>query len=375
MIRVMGRHLSLVACILAIWILEADHSGAFAQTPTDRERMMRPLTDPNAAPPGAPEVVVTRGWGNNKFARIVFDWRAPVKFTAKIVGEQLRIGFERPLKTEFSSASKTLAPFLSDLQVQATGMAISANLKGYYSLRSFSNENTVVIDLIPEESAAATQNEDPDEWLKRTPVIPVRAGEHPGFGRMVFDWSDEVGYDIEREGDVVRMRFDRPARVDVSRLSSTLPGRVSAASTETTRSAVRVGLIIPPGAKIRHFRDGPKVALDIIAPVQHQDEPHVQDARHAASKPGGKTEHGADGASAGHNGDDAKDAQDRNPLELSKKARRLKLLAEREQCQNAKKFKGAPLVTVEAERRGPALDIKFNWRKDVAAAVFRRGEQ
>lgn len=29
---------------------------------------------------------------------------------------------------------------------------------------------------------------------------------------------------------------------------------------------------------------------------------------------------------------------------------------------------------MEATRRGSALDIKFNWRKDVAAAVFRRGE-
>ncbi len=361
------------AAILAASVLVTGNSGASAQSATDRERMMRPLTDPNAPPPAAPEVVVTRGWGNEKFARIVFDWRAPVKFSAKVVGNQLRISFERPLQTEFDRAAKSLAPFLSELQLQASGTAVSANLRGYYSLRSFSSENTVVIDLIPEESALASQDEDPDAWLKRTPVIPVRAGEHPGFGRMVFDWSDEVGYDIQRDGDVVRMRFDRPARVDVSRLSSTLPGRVSAASTETTRSAVRVGLIIPPEAEIRHFRDGPKVALDIIAPAEHHKKQLADDEHDGASKTGNKMGHGSE--PVGPDGDAAKDAQGKTPLSLTQKARRQRLLAEREQRRNAEKFKAAPLVTVETTRRGSALDIKFNWRKDVAAAVFRRGEQ
>lgn len=369
--------LAAVACILLAVPL-----GASAQSPTDRERMMRPLTDPNAAPPGEPEVVVTRGWGNKKFGRIVFDWRSPVKFTAKIVGTQLRVSFNRPLKTEFAKAAKSLAPYLSELQLQASGRAISANLRGHYSLRSFSNENAVVIDLTPETSANASKEEDPDAWLKRTPKIPVRAGKHPGFGRMVFDWSDEVGYDIERDGDVLRMRFDRPARIDVSRLSSTLPGRVSAASAETTKSAVRVGFIIPQSAKIRHFRDGTKVAIDIIAPVQHEDKQHAADEHQVAETPEQKKARMSKKAFSGQAGDAAQKAKGeekakgKKPLSLTKKkARRLKRLAERERRRSAKKFKGAPLVTVETKRRGAALDIKFNWRKDVAAAVFRRGEE
>ncbi|MFT5488851.1 MAG: hypothetical protein ACI9MU_003780, partial [Alphaproteobacteria bacterium] len=370
MTRLIGTCLTVAACILL-----AVPSGASAQSPTDRERMMRPLTDPNAAPPTTPEVVVTRGWGNEKFGRIVFDWRSPVKFTAKIVGTQLRVRFNRPLKTEFAKAAKSLAPYMSELQVGATGTTISANLRGYYSLRSFSNENAVVIDLTPEESSTASKDEDPDAWLKRTPQIPVRAGKHPNFGRLVFDWSDDVGYDIERDGDVVRLRFDRPARVDVSRLSSTLPGRVSAASAETTKSAVRVGLIIPQAAKIRHFRDGTKIAIDIIAPEQLAEKQHASDEHHVTETPEQKKARTSKKAFSGHAGETAHKATGKKPLSLKKKARRLKRLAERERRRSAKKFKGAPLVTVETTRRGAALDIKFNWRKDVAAAVFRRGEE
>lgn len=370
MIRLIGICLTAAACVLS-----AAHFGASAQSPTDRERMMRPLTDPNAAPPAAPEVVVTRGWGNAKFGRIVFDWRKPVKFTAKIVGSQLRINFNRPLKSEFAKAAKSLAPYLSELEIGPTGHTISANLKGYFSLRSFSNENAVVIDLTPEESAQASADEDPDAWLKRTPKIPVRAGKHPTFGRLVFDWSGEVGYDIQRDGDVVRMRFDRPARVDVSRLSSTLPGRVSAASAETTKSAVRVGLIIPQTAKIRHFRDGTKIALDIIAPEPREEAKHSSNERQIAETPEQKKARTSKKAYSGKAAGKAEKAKGKKPLSLTKKAKRLRRMAERERRRNAKKFKGAPLVTLQTTRRGAALDIKFNWRKDVAAAIFRRGEE
>lgn len=374
----MNRLIGIPVAILA-GVMLASSFGVSAQSPTDRERMMRPLTDPNAGPPSAPEVVVTRGWANKKFGRLVFDWRKPVKFTAKIVGNQLRISFNRPLKTEFAKAAKSLEPYLSELQVQSGAMSVSANLKGYHSLRSFSNENAVVIDLTPEVSAKAAGAEDPDEWLKRAPKIPVRAGKHPTFGRLVFDWVDDVGYDIERDGDVLRMRFDRPARLDVSRLSSTLPGRISAASAETTRSAVRVGLIIPEDAKVRHFRDGSKVALDIIAPEKKKDTAHASGDHHGSDKRTDTNTRPSKKAFSGKPGEQAKKkqkAQGKKPLSLTKKkARRLKRLAERERRRNAKKFKGAPLVTVETTRRGAALDIKFNWRKDVAAAVFRRGEE
>jgi hypothetical protein len=362
------------ALVLTVWSTLSVPENAVAQTVTDTERMMRPLQDSGAPPPSPPEAVVTRGWGNDKFGRIVFDWRSPVKFTAKIVGNQLRITFRRPLKTKFGNASKHLARYMTDLQVQTNSRTVSANLKGYYSIRSFANENAVVIDLVPEESATGSPDEDPNAWLARTAKIPVRAGKHPGFGRLVFDWSDDVGYDINREGDLLRMRFDRPARIDVSRLSSTLPGRVAAATSETTKSSVRVGFIIPPTAKIRHFRDGAKVAVDIIVPAEaekkddhsadHQvAETDAQKKARTSKKVFAKDEHGAQNKASG-----------KKPLSLKKKARRLKRLAARKQRQNAKKFKGAPLVTVETKRRGAALDIKFNWRKNVAAAVFRRGE-
>ena len=41
--------------------------------------------------------------------------------------------------------------------------------------------------------------------------VPVRTGQHPDRGRVVFDWSAHTGYRVEEgEGRVV-LRFERPA--------------------------------------------------------------------------------------------------------------------------------------------------------------------
>ena len=322
-----------------------------------------------------PELVVTRGWGHSKFGRIVFDWRDPVTFTAKIVGDQLRITFDRPMKSDLNAAGQRLKPFIGDFKVHPNGTVVSASLNGYFSVRSFANENAVVIDLLPEDKPQGEPDEDPDAWLKRTPKIAVRAGEHPGFGRMVFDWQGDVGYDIERKGPVVKIRFDRPARIDVSRLATALAGRVTAASSETRKSDVTVGMVIPEGFEIRHFRDGHRVAIDVLAPAPPRPETHTPAKADAGD--GHKAAPSKKALNDGHDGGKAAEAEAadaKKPLQLAREALRKRREAERTRAENAKKFKDAPLVTVDAERKGPAVEVRFNWRKPVAAAVYRRDD-
>ncbi|MEX2453930.1 MAG: hypothetical protein WD470_04460 [Rhodospirillaceae bacterium] len=325
-------------------------------------------------PQAPPEPVVIRGWGHSEFGRLVFDWQEPVSFSAKVVGDQLRIAFDRPLKGDFGAAGQKLKRYVSDLRVQAGGKMVSANLKGFFSIRSFANENAVVVDLIPEDGPVAEPDEDPDAWLKRVAQIAVRTGEHPGFGRLVFDWKGEVGYDIERRGAVVRIRFDRPARIDVSGLDAALPGRVAAASSETRKTDVTIGIVVPEEMEIRHFRDGYRVALDVLAAAPPKlelpaDARPAQGAAGTGARESKKALDDGDGAPAG-----GAAGGGNRPLTLTPKALEAQRETERERRASAAKFKDAPLVTVDAERGGDVLDIRFNWRKPVGAAVYRRDE-
>ncbi|MGE4046521.1 MAG: hypothetical protein AB7F35_16805, partial [Acetobacteraceae bacterium] len=45
------------------------------------------------------------------------------------------------------------------------------------------------------------------------PAIPVRSGNHPGFGRVVFDTPPRTRYTLTRDGDRINIRF--PAEINL----------------------------------------------------------------------------------------------------------------------------------------------------------------
>jgi hypothetical protein len=87
--------------------------------------------------------------------------------------------------------------------------------------------------------------------------VGVRTGDHSGRGRVVFDWADPPPYRVEQEGDRVRLHFPSAAGIDLPRR---LPRNVLGAEREGEAILLRVA----PGARIRHFRNGPKVAIDVL---------------------------------------------------------------------------------------------------------------
>ena len=100
------------------------------------------------------------------------------------------------------------------------------------------------------------------------PLVSVRGGDHPGFGRVVFGWRLPVGYTVSRAGDVVIVSFDRAADFDLARFNARLPKYVHAARSEGHGIGSRVTLLIDPEGRLRHFRAGTTVVLDVIAARQ-----------------------------------------------------------------------------------------------------------
>lgn len=91
--------------------------------------------------------------------------------------------------------------------------------------------------------------------------VGVRTGNHPGFGRIVFDWRAPPAYQVEISPGRVLLRFPNPGRID-------LPGRDSLPRNiiGVSRSDGGIELRIPEGSRVRHFRNGPRVAVDVMDP-------------------------------------------------------------------------------------------------------------
>lgn len=108
--------------------------------------------------------------------------------------------------------------------------------------------------------------------------VGVRTGNHPGFGRIVFDWTAPPAYTVDTTPGRVLLRFPNPDRVE-------LPGRGRLPRNITAANRVEGGieLLIAEGSRVRHFRNGPKVAVDVMDAAAPEAAPAPAAARPAAA--------------------------------------------------------------------------------------------
>ena len=91
------------------------------------------------------------------------------------------------------------------------------------------------------------------------PAIGIRAGVHPGFGRIVFDCAGRTGYAVARDGDRLTVRFDGSPSI----------GAAPAPPRNVRGIGAAVGAVeitLAPGAVARDHRLGSRIVIDIADP-------------------------------------------------------------------------------------------------------------
>ncbi|HEY4135720.1 MAG TPA: hypothetical protein VGO34_10950 [Alphaproteobacteria bacterium] len=268
-----------------------------------------------AAPAWADEQVAVRVGEHPGFGRLVFEWAAPVDYKAAIEGNALVLHFDRPFAGALDSVPRRLSNYVEQPQLADDGKTVTFPLKAALGLKSYADGKTVVIDLVDNKAAAASSPAPAPAQVaqaapavaadavpapvekaeakpapakaaapKAAPKLAVRPGDHPGFGRLVFDWPRNVEYDAVQTGDTLSIRFDAPATIDVDRLTPKLPKTVQSLSADSDANSLTVTMAVPPGAQMRHFRNGPSIVVDIVgdAPPPAADK---QTAKAGEAKP------------------------------------------------------------------------------------------
>ena len=206
--------------------------------------------------------VRTRAWAHDGFGRIVFDWPRDVGYTANIQNQSLRVVFDREIETDFRRVTQHLDAYISSVEVESDGRTVSAALKGSYRVRTIKSDSGVVVDLLPATDKPAQSAKSSESGDSRK--VGVRVGEHAEYTRVVFDWTRSVEYDVKREGDFVIVSFNAPGAIDLSRLTSGRTPRISGAETQTDSHGSSVRLSVQGDNRLRHFRSGTKVVLDVL---------------------------------------------------------------------------------------------------------------
>ncbi|CAA6604514.1 conserved exported hypothetical protein [Rhodospirillaceae bacterium LM-1] len=222
-----------------------------------------------SAPSQAAQV---RGAKHADYARIVFDQDEAGGFSVSQDGAKLVVRFDTPFKGDPRTLLSALDGIVTAASLERGGKAATLTLAGRFEVKSFSLGTSAVIDLMPAKGGAnaeafkSTPAKAAQPAAKGSDAIAVRVGDHDEFSRLVFDWPQNVTYDVVKQGEVVTITFGRAARFDDAGLRANLPLFISGAETQTSGGKSVVTLFAPKDARVRHFTSGPKVVVDILGP-------------------------------------------------------------------------------------------------------------
>ena len=225
------------------------------------------------------EPVKVRAAAHEGYGRIVFNWPEPVVYSAVNEGGLLVVNFGRPIESSYASVVRGLRSYIRDATPGGDGRSVTFTLRGQYDIRSFDMGAAVVVDIVnsatqpasTEKAASApAAAKQPTEQTDSAPSVKVRTGVHKGYTRIVFDWPTNVEYGIIRQGGKAVISFGSPARIDLKRLQTRPPKYLSGASSERTSDGVAVTLQVPEQSRLKDFRSGPKVVIDVLVPSPGQ---------------------------------------------------------------------------------------------------------
>lgn len=199
--------------------------------------------------------------------------------------------------------------------------------------------------------------------LAQAQEINVRSADHPDFSRLVFDWPENIDYQITKEANEVAITFQSSGRPvfeesDISRLSRVFDAEVIGGEGETL-----IRLRVSPEAEASSFRVGPKIAVDIKS----------ADTRPGPADDAQRTADTLEVAVQAMN--EADEAQARAEFEAREKQRQETLEAARKTLQDAMIADGQTTQAIEVDVLEEQISFVFPVGVDVPAASFIRGDQ
>ncbi|WP_157089306.1 tetratricopeptide repeat protein [Oceanibaculum pacificum] len=233
-----------------------------------------------------PADISVRGGLHEGYARLVFDWPGSMEVQSRVEGNTLIVTFDRPIRANLDSAVADLRSFLAGGSMTPDGRsAIFALVPGAYEARNFKIGTSVVVDLVRQGAAAAPPAAAPQAAAPipaapaasvppaDAPRLTVRGGDHAGYSRLVFDWNRPVEFSVDRGDGTATVRFDRPAQYEIGSLNSRPLRNIRRVDPVAASEGRAVDLRVPGDARLRYFRSGTKVVVDVLDPAEAAPAP------------------------------------------------------------------------------------------------------
>ena len=202
------------------------------------------------------EPVVVRAAVHPGFGRLVFEWSRAVTVERRQDGDRVILRFTRPLAADLSAAADRLRGYLRNIAAGADDHEVALLLAPAVELEIATYEERIVaVDLARRAPAAAQQ-------------VELRTGNHQGFGRIVLDWAQAVGFEATASGRSWRIVFDQAAEIDAEAIGERFRHLLDAADSARGAGRSELRLALKAGVRAEVFEvEGARVVIDLHAPV------------------------------------------------------------------------------------------------------------
>lgn len=109
--------------------------------------------------------------------------------------------------------------------------------------------------------------------------VAVRAGAHPDFDRIVFDWPRDVKYDLRQDGAKATITFDASANLQFSRDVASRLSRARGFSQSGDGKRVTVSFTTGNAATVKAFTSGTAVVIDVTGKAAAEPAPAAAPAK------------------------------------------------------------------------------------------------
>lgn len=207
-------------------------------------------------------------------------------YDAVVTGGVLRISFEEPVDVNVDDVPLELGDYITIARRDPDGSAIRFALKSQFQINTLEAGEKLFVDILPPNWQGLPPGLPDDvvrELAKRAeeamrkvraleqarlkaqegPTVELHIGEHPTFTRLVFDWSIRFDTAFVREDDLIKVTFNHPAQLDISKLRAHLPPGVIDATSFLDQGKLKFLMRVDPKVDIRAFREDDTYVIDI----------------------------------------------------------------------------------------------------------------
>lgn len=206
-----------------------------------------------------------------------------------IAGAVLQARFSEPIRADAEQLVDAFPGLVARARIDTDGSVLRVALNQEVEPRISISHNMVAIDLAAPGTAPLADIISPYERnqqrleaerlqeearlaaIAATPLPPlpvvVNYGEASEYTRIEFNWSEQMGYDLDQSGAQATLTFDRTGDADLSELLGRDIRLTTGISNESDDDNFRLVFDLEEGVEARVWDEGARVVLDLMDPL------------------------------------------------------------------------------------------------------------